>query len=98
LKRLDWTPQAIADLKEAWDYIAADNEAAANKIIDRIETAANTLTAFPLLGRPGHMKRTREFGVTGTPYILIYVPDSASIQVLRVLHGAREWPPKRRRP
>ena len=32
---LDWTSTAIADLKATWDYIAIDNEAAADRTIDR---------------------------------------------------------------
>ncbi len=44
------------------------------------------------LGRPGRVKGTRELVVTRTPYIVAYRLKRQSIQILRVLHGARLWP------
>jgi plasmid stabilization system protein ParE len=94
---LDWTSTAIADLKATWDYIAIDNEAAADRTIDRIQAAAETLTQFPKAGRASRLRGSREFVVTGTPYFLVYEMAGSLIKVRRVIHGARDWPPKRRR-
>jgi toxin ParE1/3/4 len=35
---------------------------------------------------------TRELVVSGTPYIVVYRVMGKVITVLRVLHGARQWP------
>ena len=43
-------------------------------------------------GRKGRVKGTREWVLTGTPYIVVYVQRVAGIEVWRVLHGARQWP------
>lgn len=94
---LDWTPTALADLKAAWDYIAIDNEAAADRTIDRIQAAGETLTQFPKAGRAGRLRGSREFVASGTPYFLVYEIAGGLIQIRRVIHGARDWPPKRRR-
>ena len=94
---LDWTSAAIADLKAAWDYIAIDNDVAADRTIDRIQAAAEALTQFPKLGRMGTLRGSRELVVAGTPYRIVYEITRGLIQVRRVVHGARDWPPKRRR-
>ena len=94
---LDWTSTAIADLKAAWDYIAIDNEGAADRTIDRIQAAAEALTQFPKLGRLGTLKGSRELVVAGTPYRIVYEIAGRLIHVRRVIHGARDWPPKRGR-
>jgi toxin ParE1/3/4 len=36
---------------------------------------------------------TRELFVGGTPYLVVYTADVATVAILRVLHGARKWPP-----
>jgi toxin ParE1/3/4 len=36
----------------------------------------------------------RELVISGTPYIVAYRLKGREIQVLRVLHGARQWPEK----
>jgi toxin ParE1/3/4 len=92
-----WTAAAIADVREAWEFIAQDNESAADLIIQRIEAIAGKLPGFPKLGRPGAMRGTRELSVPGTPYRLIYTAAKTQIEIYRVLHGARAWPPKRKR-
>ncbi|CLR06874.1 Uncharacterised protein [Mycobacterium tuberculosis] len=44
------------------------------------------------MGRSGEIKGTREFVVTGTPYIVAYRVTEKQVEVLFVQHGAREWP------
>ena len=57
----------------------------------RIES---TLASHPNAGRKGREKGTREWVLTGTPYIVVYVHSSAGdIEVWRVLHGAQQLPP-----
>jgi toxin ParE1/3/4 len=89
-----WTPDAIADAADIWDYIASDNEPAADRTIDKIESAAARLDAFPRMGRALRKPKARQLVVAGTPYKLIYRVLLGGVEVLRVLHGARKWPPK----
>jgi toxin ParE1/3/4 len=35
---------------------------------------------------------TRELVVTGTPFIVVYRVEAATVVILRVLHGAQRWP------
>ncbi|MEI9929870.1 MAG: type II toxin-antitoxin system mRNA interferase toxin, RelE/StbE family [Rhizomicrobium sp.] len=81
-----WAPRALADLREAWDYIAEDNEPAADRITARIETAADKLDFHPLIGRLGRISGSREFTISGTRYFLVYYIRGKSVEITRVVH------------
>jgi plasmid stabilization system protein ParE len=49
---------------------------------------------MPESGRLGRVPNTRELVVTGSPYFLPYRIVGETIQVLRVIDGARRWPEK----
>lgn len=93
---LTWARPAESDLIDILDYNADDNPTAALATIDRIEAAALRLTGFPLSGREGSVPGTRELPIPGLPFLLIYRVRDATVEVLRVLHGARQWPPSDR--
>lgn len=86
-----WTRPALRQLGDAREYIAIDNPEAASRQIDRIEKSVNQLTLFPMMGRSGMRVGTREFPVPGTPYILVYRVAKTRVQILALLHGARNW-------
>jgi len=44
------TPQAIDDLDEIWNYIAADSVAAANRVESEILEACDVIALFPMIG------------------------------------------------
>ncbi|MEO8727435.1 MAG: type II toxin-antitoxin system mRNA interferase toxin, RelE/StbE family [Acidobacteriaceae bacterium] len=44
------------------------------------------------MGRPGRIDGTRELIIQRTPYIAVYHVDSEVVRILRVLHGAQQWP------
>ncbi len=90
-----WTRPALRQLGEAREYIAIDNPEAASRQIDLIEKSVSQLAIFPMMGRTGMRAGTREFPVTGTPYILVYRIAKSSLQILTVLHGARNWKAQR---
>jgi plasmid stabilization system protein ParE len=50
------------------------------------------LRRFPAMGHDGRVIGTRELVVAGTPYIAVYRKGRTSVRVLRVLHGAQQWP------
>ena len=55
-----WTPEALQDRADIWDYIAADNPRAAANIDVLFSDTATTLASHPKLGRPGKIQGTRE--------------------------------------
>lgn len=90
--RIGYTRRALLDLSEIHDTIAADNPAAAGRVIAEIERAIAQLEAHPRLGRPGRVDETREIVISRFPYIVAYRDLENEIQVLSVIHSARSWP------
>jgi toxin ParE1/3/4 len=88
-----WSPEAIQDLISLRAYIAEDSPAGARRIVLRIlHDIEYLLPDNPHIGRPGRVPGTRELVIPRTPYIVPYRMQGASIQILRVYHGARRWP------
>jgi toxin ParE1/3/4 len=87
-----WTRRALRNLDNIKATIAADNPRAAIRVADRIAQALNRLRDFPESGRPGRVPETREVVVPTTPYIVAYRIHGETVQILRVIHGARKWP------
>jgi toxin ParE1/3/4 len=84
------TPRANADLEEIWMFIAADNPAQADDFIDLIDEKFQNLSRQPGLGR-----RREELvaGLRSFPvgrYVIFYLQVQDSLQIVRILHGARD--------
>jgi len=83
-------PLAETDILEIWDYIADDSLTAADRWVDRLDEQFRVLATQPAMGRardglaPG--VRSFPFG----RYVIFYVPLDDGIDVVRVLHGARD--------
>ena len=73
------------------DYISEDNPDAAMELLHDIEERVEHLTYHPQTGRIGRVTGTREL-VVKPNYIAVYVAGPNVIEVLRVLHAARQWP------
>jgi len=89
---LYWTPLAISHLHSAYDYVAQDNVAAADSLLDRIFTVVEKLAQFPQIGRQGRVEGTRELVIAGTAFVVAYRIRRGQIDILAVFHGARKWP------
>ena len=90
--RLEWRPRALADLDEIHERISREEPAAAASVAERIIGATELLRVYPRLGRLGRAQGTRELAVARTPYLLIYRDQVEAVTILRVLHGAQNWP------
>lgn len=89
---LEWSVFALADREAIFDYIEADSSQAAVSVDDRVEECVEALAKFPEMGRPGRIEGTRELVISRTPYIAAYRISSDTVLILRVLHGAQQWP------
>jgi len=90
--RIEWSVFAQADRDAIFDYIEADSPQAAITVDDRIRVQVEGLLRFPESGRPGRVEGTRELVIDRTPYIAAYRVASDTVRILRVLHGAQQWP------
>lgn len=90
-----WSSGALTNLADHIAYIAAENPSAAHRVGDAIDKTALALGEMPI-GRPGRVTGTYEKLVTGLPYILAYMITEASgeeqVEIVRVIHTARDWP------
>ena len=89
--RVEFSPEALGDLIDLYDYIAArDGAGRAIGYIDRIEECCQGLSVFPNRGaarddlRPG----LRILGFERRAVIAFYVA-SDRVTILRVLYGGR---------
>jgi addiction module RelE/StbE family toxin len=90
--QITWHRRARHDPQAVREYIAEINPGAARQVAQRILQAVGLLAEQPSLGRPGRVPETRELVITGTPYIAAYRVVDDTIVILRVLHGAHQWP------
>lgn len=86
-----WTPEALQDRADIWDFIAADNPPAAARMDAKFSAAAARLAAHPQLGRTGTVPGTREL-IPHENYRLVYELDGDVVWVLALVHTARLWP------
>ena len=85
-----FTRAAREDLIAIWTHIAADDAAAADRVLDRLDEAASHLARNPQMGparddiRPG-----LRYLVSGS-YLLLYRSEAAGIEIVRAVHGRRD--------
>ncbi|MFF0923104.1 type II toxin-antitoxin system RelE/ParE family toxin [Rhizobium leguminosarum] len=92
-----WLQQALLDREGQIRHIFAENPKAAIALDDVIRHQAQILGDHPEAGRGGRLDGTRELVIPRTAFLLIYRIDrnAQKVEILRLLHGAQQWPPKR---
>lgn len=83
-------PQAVRDVDEVWDWIAADDLAAADRMVARIAGATQRLADCPEGGTPRPEIAPDARGVVVGSYLILYRFGPDSVDILRVVHGARD--------
>lgn len=93
-------PEADRDADEAAEYLAIEaNLDIAIQFLAALERAYQRLVEHPLVGAPVRVFDPRLSGLRFWPvpgferYLVFYVPAPAHIDVVRVLHGARDLGP-----
>jgi toxin ParE1/3/4 len=84
--------RASQHLLSAYEYLQAINASAATSQLCRIFDGIDLLERYPLAGRTGRVRGTRELVVPRTPFIVAYMVQQEEVVVLAVLHGSRRWP------
>ena len=91
MKAVVLTPRAEQDVSDIWDYIAAGNIEAADRVVDALENAMVKLAKNPGIGHWREEltdKRHRFFLVYS--YLIVYRQETKPLQIIRVLHAARD--------
>lgn len=87
------SPEAVDDLHTFWNFIAADSEQAADRMIDELFDAFTGLARWPHKGhrRPDVTRRDVLFWPEGD-FLIVYRPSREPLQIAAILHGARDIP------
>lgn len=91
--RIRWTESAVRDLTNICDYIEEHSgDPTACRIALSIHQASEILGQFPECGRTGRKPGTRELVLSGLPYLAVYRIHHDAVEIVRILHGAQQWP------
>ena len=85
-----YTETSVADLREIWDYIAQDNERAAEQLLMTFKRKLQTLATMPEMGKDESDlgDKLRSFPVGS--YMLFYRGVENGVLHVRAIHGARD--------
>jgi len=89
-------PQARLDVIELATYIGKDSVLAANRFLDASEATFDLLAETPQLGaiyptKNHRLRGLRVFRVKGFPnHLAFYLDRNYGVEVVRVIHGARD--------
>ncbi len=83
-------PEVLSELDEMWEFIRAENLAAADRTIAEILSAIRALVPFPGKGhrRPDLTSAPLRF-ILVREYLIAYAPDETPLWVVAIMHGRR---------
>jgi toxin ParE1/3/4 len=92
-----WTPRAEADLLEIYTFVAMDNPAAADRLLEKLESRVDLLSHHPRLCQRRPEIRLSLRALTEWPYLILYEihPDIdegpvTSVEIVRIVDGRRD--------
>lgn len=88
-----WSAPAADDLEEIVAFIRRDGDERARRVAREIHKKAESLAVFPNRGRIGREPGTRELTISPLPFLIVYRVLPKAVEVARIIHGARVWPP-----
>jgi toxin ParE1/3/4 len=96
--RVRWTTDAVDDLERICDYIAESRPDSAQRVAQSVVERISELRRFPRIGRSGRLAGTREIAFPPFPFVAVYeiLEPQDEVRVLRILHGAQQWPPRQK--
>lgn len=87
--RLNYTPQALAELEDVLAYIAERSPQGARRVQSRIQAFTLLLSDQPQIGRRTSLGRVRRIMVVPYPYFIFYEVQDHELVVLAVRHARR---------
>ncbi|HEV7689621.1 MAG TPA: type II toxin-antitoxin system RelE/ParE family toxin [Hyphomonadaceae bacterium] len=92
MKPVTFRPAAEADLLAIATYIAEYDPNRALSFVQRLRERCVALGAHPDLGRPRSEFGEGIRGLWEKPYVLLYRITPEAVEVLTIVHGARDLP------
>lgn len=84
------TEAATADLREIKDFLSKNSRAAARRVVADVNDAIDDLASSPGIGHR-HQDLDEAVRVWQVySYLIAYLAKSSPLQILRIVHGARD--------
>ncbi len=91
MRRVNFTDTAQSDLEEIWRYTAQDNPNRADGFVDELaDVCRSSLSSMPSIGKSCVDLLPNLWRFPYRNYLLFYRFNDESLEVVRVLHGARD--------
>jgi len=98
IRRIILRPQVVDDLLDIVTYLAERSPVSADRFSSAIWETLDHLAEAPGVGSPKRYRSKRLAGIRSSPikgfrnYLVFYRPMTEAIEVLAILHGARNVP------
>jgi toxin ParE1/3/4 len=90
MPRYKWSSDARRDLEQIRKWIAHDNPVAARRWLERVRAKIQMVCRQPLIGEACNELRAGLRFVLVGDYVVYYTVQGGWIQIVRVVHGARD--------
>jgi plasmid stabilization system protein ParE len=92
MSRFTLVPEVRQDLDEIWTYIGIEkgNPSAAQHVTERLVEAFSALAGQPLLGEERNDLGADIRAFVIRPYVVLYRPAQGGVQIVQVVHSARD--------
>ena len=86
-----WTENALKHLLDIYEYISQNSPTYATRMVDRLTRRSEQIAIFPMSGREVPEYEAEDIReVIEKPYRIIYRVKSDQIDILAVVHAARQ--------
>ena len=86
-----WTENALKHLLDIYEYISQNSPTYATRMVDRLTRRSEQIANFPMSGREVPEYEAEDIReVIEKPYRIIYRVKSDQIDILAVVHAARQ--------
>ena len=86
-----WTENALKHLLDVYEYISQNSPTYATRMVDRLTRRSEQIANFPMSGREVPEYEAEDIReVIEKPYRIIYRVKSDQIDILAVVHAARQ--------
>ena len=98
-RKLVRRPAARRDLANAVSYLRVEGGSIlSHRFLDEVEATFTRLCSFPHLGTPWPTTKPELAGLQRRPlphflYSVFYLPTTTTIEIVRLLHHRRDFPP-----
>lgn len=92
MARVLQTPRSRRDLLDIWSFVAEDSPEAADRLLEGIDQKCKLLAQFPEMGRRREELAASLRSFSAGSCIIFYRLVEDGVEVIRVLHGARDLP------